>query len=228
MRYGLLNDRHHLDKRAVPRLVDRYCALAEPARHDMPHHDCPTPRLMVDAQAQKATLERLDLGLDRPILALCPGAEFGTAKRWPAHHYAEVARAKIAAGWQVWLFGSTKDRQVTHAVDQLTGGQCIDLAGSTSLSDAVDLLALASAVVTNDSGLMHLAAAVNVPVLAIYGSSDPRYTPPLSGKARIVSLNLECSPCFKRECPLGHLNCLNKISPEMVLADSGLSLPEAP
>jgi heptosyltransferase-2 len=215
-RYGLLNDVRPLDKQAVPRLVDRYCALA--SKNARQGNEAPQPRLTVNSENQRACLARFELALDRPVLALCPGAEFGAAKRWPEHHYAEIARARLAAGWQVWLFGSARDRDVAEAVNQLAAGQCVNLAGRTSLGDVVDLMACAGAVVTNDSGLMHLAAAVDVPVLAVYGSTDPGYTPPLSGKARVLSLNLDCSPCFQRECPLGHLNCLNKLAPEQVLS----------
>ena len=228
-RYGLLNDARRLDKVAMPRLVERYCALAvEPGEAP---GACPAPRLRVDSQARAAALERLGLALDRPVLALCPGAEFGPAKRWPEAHYAAVARAKLAEGWQVWLFGSMKDKPVTDAIAALApspsrgegrgeGGPLPpihNLAGRTSLEEAVDLLACARCVVSNDSGLMHLAAAVEVPVIAVYGSTDPGYTPPISERAQVLRLGLPCSPCFKRECPLGHLDCLNKLEPERVL-----------
>lgn len=214
-RYGLLNDVRRLNKMAIPRLVDRYCALAQPPGEV--DGACPAPRLRVDGQAQASALRRLGLALDRPVLALCPGAEFGPAKRWPEVHYAAVARDRLEAGWQVWLFGSAKDHAITQVVQGLSGGRCVDLAGRTTLEEAVDLLACARCVVTNDSGLMHLAAAVEVPVIAVYGSTDPGYTPPLSGQARVLRLDLRCSPCFKRKCPLGHLDCLNKLGPEQVL-----------
>ena len=218
-RHGLLNDRRRLDPRAMPRLVERYSALAAPAgaaSSQVP--TAPQPLLAVHPDAQKASLARLGLQRDRRILALCPGAEFGPAKRWPEAHYAAVAHAKLEQGWQVWLFGSAKDSPVTEAIDQLSGGACANLAGRTSLEETVDLLACAAAVVSNDSGLMHIAAAVDVPVIAVYGSTDPGYTPPYSDRAQVVRLGLECSPCFKRECPLGHLDCLNKLGPERVLA----------
>lgn len=225
-RHGLLNDARRLDKVALPRLVDRYRALAGPGAGTVEAR----PRLRVDEAACAATLARLGLTLDRPVLALCPGAEYGPAKRWPSGHYAALARVKLAAGWQVWLYGSAKDAGVTGEINTLAGGGCVDLAGRTSLTDAADLLSRAAAVVTNDSGLMHLAAAVAVPVIALYGSSDPGYTPPLSDRARVVSLGLSCSPCFKRECPLGHLDCLNRLEPERVLAelDAALARPGAP
>lgn len=228
-RYGLLNEARRLDKAAVPRLVDRYRLLAvnplsptpSPARGDGGINPC----LRVDAAAQAASLARLNLTLDTPVLALCPGAEYGPAKRWPAAHYAALARAKREVGWQVWLFGSDKDAAVTAEINALSDGQCVDLAGKTSLVEVVDLLAAARCVVSNDSGLMHVAAAVGVPLIALYGSSDPVYTPPLSDQARVLSLNLSCSPCFKRECPLGHFDCLNHLMPERVSAEMDTLTP---
>ncbi len=222
-RYGLLNDTRRLDKAATPRLVDRYRLLAvnplSPNPSPAGGEGSGNPCLHVDAVAQAASLARLGLNLDTPVLALCPGAEYGPAKRWPAAHYAALARAKREAGWQVWLFGSEKDAAVTAEINALSEGHCVDLAGQTSLVEVVDLLAAARCVVSNDSGLMHVAAAVGVPLLALYGSSDPGYTPPLSDRARVLSLDLPCSPCFKRECPLGHLDCLNRLMPEPVLAE---------
>lgn len=219
-RHGLLNDKRGLDKQGMPRLVERYAALAfspSPRGGGGAASLAPQPRLAVHPEAQQATLTRLGLNRERRILALCPGAEFGPAKRWPEAHYAAVARAKLEQGWQVWLFGSAKDKAVTDTINQLTGNLCANLAGQTTLEETVDLLACAGAVVSNDSGLMHIAAAVDVPLVAVYGSTDPGYTPPYSDKAQVVRLGLECSPCFKRECPLGHLACLNKLGPERVL-----------
>jgi heptosyltransferase-2 len=214
-RHGLLNDKRHLDKQAMPSLVARYSALAAPEGSPP---SPPQPKLTINPLAQQASLVRLSLRKDdRRILALCPGAEYGPAKRWPAEHYAEVARAKLAQGWQVWLFGSAKDHPVTQIINQLSGERCANLAGLTALEETVDLLACADVVVSNDSGLMHIAAAVDVPVIAIYGSTDSDYTPPFSDKAKVLRLGLECSPCFKRECPYGHLDCLNKLGPERVL-----------
>jgi heptosyltransferase II len=223
-RHGLLNDKRRLDQQGMPRLVERYAALASPpsprgggAGGEGVSPAAPQPRLAVSLDDQQASLARLGLDRARPILALCPGAEFGPSKRWPEAHYAAVARAKLDSGWQVWLFGSAKDQPVCEAINQQAGGTCQDLAGRTSLEETVDLLACAAAVVSNDSGLMHIAAAVDVPLIAVYGSTDPGYTPPYSDRARVLRLGLECSPCFKRVCPLGHLDCLNKLRPEQVL-----------
>jgi len=216
MRYGLLNDLRVLDERALPRLVDRYAALAQP-RGEPLRRPVPEPRLRVDDAARAATLAKLGLSADRPAAAFSPGAEYGPAKRWPPRHFAALARTLAARGWQVWLLGSAKDAEATRAVAALAGQSCIDLAGRTSLDEAIDLLASAARVVTNDSGLMHVAAALDRPTAAIFGSSSPEFTPPLSARARVVSLHLDCSPCFKRVCPLGHTNCLEKLEPDTVL-----------
>jgi heptosyltransferase II len=217
-RYGLLNDIRPLNETALPRTVDRFVALGLASGEALPAA-LPEPRLSADQQNASAALRRLGIAQpDVPVLALCPGAEYGPAKRWPEAYFAEVANAMLARGWQVWLFGSEKDQQVTANINRLTQSRCQDLSGRTRLGEAIDLMSLARAVVSNDSGLMHVAAALQLPLAAIYGSSDPSHTPPMSGKAKILSLNLPCSPCFKRECPLGHLKCLNDLKPEQVLA----------
>ena len=114
--------------------------------------------------------------------------------------------------------GSAKDAPIAAEIQSLAGDQCVDLAGRTSLDEAIDLMSFATHVVTNDSGLMHVAAALDRPMAAIFGSSSPEFTPPLSAKARVITLRLSCSPCFERECPLGHLNCLVQMEPSRVLA----------
>ena len=216
-RYGLLNDARRLDKAKLPRTVDRFVALALAPGELLP--EIPEPRLQADTEKAYAMLSRWNRHPPTaPVLGLCPGAEYGPAKRWPAEHFAEVARSKLAEGWEVWLFGSDKDKTATGAVQSLTQGRCLDLAGRTSLGAAIDLLSLTAAVVSNDSGLMHVVAALDRPVVALYGSSDPQHTPPMTAKASVLYLALSCSPCFKRECPLGHLNCLRQLEPGRVLA----------
>jgi heptosyltransferase II len=218
-RYGLLNDIRLLDKNKLTRTVDRYVALGLDRDEPLPA-EIPAPRLLANLGQARAALERLQVKhSDKPILALAPGAEYGSAKRWPEEYYADLAHAKLKAGWQVWLFGSSKDAETTREIQRLTRNACVDLAGRTSLSEAVDLLSLAHAVVTNDSGLMHIAAALGRPLVAVYGSSDPTYTPPLGTHAQIVYLGLSCSPCFQRECPLGHLRCLYDVEPTRVLSE---------
>ncbi len=216
LRYGLLNDLRRLDKQKLPRTVDRFIALALVPDEALP--EIPAPRIRADADKARSALARQGRGMPAvPVLGLCPGAEYGPAKRWPAEYYADVAQAKLAQGWEVWLFGSDQDAGVTGAIQSMTGKRCLDLGGKTTLEEAIDLLSLTTAVVTNDSGLMHVAAALDRQVIALYGSSDPRHTPPLSDKASVLYLGLSCSPCFKRECPLRHLRCLREIVPQRVL-----------
>lgn len=214
-RYGLLNDIYHLDEAKLPKMVDRFAALAYPSQHGAPQN-VPQPALSINTNAQAASLEKFALSTAKPITAFCPGAEYGVAKRWPARHFAALAQECAAQGGEIWYFGSHKDAAVAEEIIALSGGLGVNLCGKTSLDEAIDLLALSQVVVCNDSGLMHVAAALNRPLVALYGSSSPDHTPPLTDKAKIVSLNLDCSPCFERTCPLGHTDCLEKLQPQMV------------
>lgn len=214
-RYLLLNDIRKLDKERLPLMVDRYTALAHPSQGEFNGHS-DKPRFQINPDSRSAALAAHGLDTEKPVLAFCPGAEYGPAKRWPAYRFAELAGLYAEAGWQVWVFGSQKDFEIGEEINRLCGGICINLCGKTSLAEAIDLLDCADTVVCNDSGLMHLAAALGRKMLAVYGSSSPDHTPPLSDRARIVSLGLECSPCFKRECPLGHTRCLHGITPKML------------
>lgn len=216
-RYGLLNRRHTLDQAATPLMVERFAQLAETPGQQPPRPIAP-PRLHSRAEEQTRTLAAL--GLERParLLVCCPGAEYGPAKRWPEAHYAALARQAAARGWTVWLLGSAKDAPVGAAIAAAAAGCARNLCGATDLDQAIDLLALADHVVCNDSGLMHVAAALGRPLTALYGSSSPGFTPPLSEQAVVLQPDLECSPCFKRECPLGHFKCLQDLAPERVLA----------
>ena len=217
----LLNDCRRLDKQAYPLMVQRFAALAFDPGSPLPE-PLPHPALQADHRAATSLRERLGLQSYRTVLALCPGAEFGPAKQWPARYYGAVAAEMIRRGWQVWLLGSGKDEGVAASVLQQVPEQerahCHSLCGKTALGEAVDLLAQASMVVSNDSGLMHIAAALGCPLVVPYGSTSAAFTPPLAARARLLSLGLPCSPCFKRECPLQHLDCLEKLEPARVLA----------
>lgn len=216
-RRGLLNDARVLDKRALPLMVERFCALAED-RGVAPQRPIAPLSLAPDASNQTALRATLALTEDRPVTCLCPGAEYGPAKRWPPAHFAQLARLMHARGHQVWILGSGKDRPIGEEIAAASGGVARNLCGHTTLGDAIDLLALADVVVSNDSGLMHVAAALHRPLWALYGSSSPRFTPPLSARAQVVQEPIACSPCFQRECPLGHLDCLRKLSVDKVAA----------
>lgn len=218
-RWGLLNDIRRLDKQRWPMTVQRFIALGESKEAPVRAiENVPPPLLEVDADAVSSVLQANQLDTDKPILVLCPGAEFGPSKQWPATHYADVAKAYLLRDWQVWLMGSDKDVPVCNDINDASDKRCRVLAGKTSLPQAVDLMSLASLVVSNDSGLMHIAAALQKPLVAVYGSTDPGHTPPLSHNHAVARLGLDCSPCFKRECPLEHLNCLTQLSPQQVIA----------
>lgn len=217
MRYGLLNDVRWLNKRHFPKMVQRFIALGLEKGEPLPI-ELPYPQLQISPSSVNATLNRLSLSKsDELILALCPGSEFGPSKQWPADYYADIARAKLSEGWRVWLFGSVKDKEITDSIITATEHQAENLSGMTELSEAVDLLSLASLVVTNDSGLMHIAAALGRSLIVIYGSTSPEFTPPLSKKAQILRSSLSCSPCFKRTCPYRHHDCMKKLKPEQIL-----------
>lgn len=216
-RYGFLNDIRPLDKSKLPRTVDRFVALGLQT-HDNTLPPISNPHLVANQENAILALKKLGhLKTRTPVLGLCPGAEYGPAKRWPEEYYAQVANAALEKGWGVWLFGSQKDTEVTASINALTQNRCLDLGGKTSLGEAIDLMSMTNAVVSNDSGLMHVAAALDKRLIAIFGSSDPHHTPPMNPEAVILYLGLKCSPCFERECPLNHLNCLKNINPGIVL-----------
>jgi heptosyltransferase-2 len=214
-RFGLLNDRRRLDTRRYPLMIEQFMALGLPegAPLEKPYL---LPKLEVDEANASRVMEKLGLDRQKPVAVLCPGAEYGPAKRWPAEHYADLARHLGHDGYGVWLIGSPKDepacREIVEAVPE-----AVSLAGRTTLLDALDLIAQAERVICNDSGLMHVAAALGRRVIAVFGSTSPDFTPPLGDLATVVRGNEPCSPCFERTCPLGHMNCLNNLAPECVI-----------
>jgi len=251
MRFGLINDMRHLDKQALPLMVERFAALAEYPGTPL-HRPVKNPRLTADKERAQAILARLGLTQKKTVVAFCVGAEYGPAKRWPAAHFAELARMLADAGHEIWLLGSHKDMEIGAEIEQIyferpsrspplplagegwgEGNSLAEkgngegkvsalrnLCGQTDLAEAIDLLAAADLAVVNDSGLMHIAAALDMPMIALFGSSSPGFTPPMSDQARIISLDLPCSPCFKRECPLGHFDCMIKLSPQRVFEEA--------
>jgi len=220
-RYPLLNDIRILDKKRLPLMVQRYVALAYEPHANL--GKTPSPELVVDPQSVSAALEQHNLSVNKGrVISLCPGAEFGPSKRWPEQSYAALAQHFLAQGYQVWIFGSQKDDVVAQAINRICKGLCENLCGKTSLAEAIDLLSLSACVVSNDSGLMHISASLNRPVVAVYGSTDPGFTPPLSQKVKIIQSNIDCSPCFKRVCPLTdpkkQHGCMKGLTVESVVA----------
>lgn len=228
MRYGLLNDLRPLDKDAFPLMVERYVALAYDKQKVQKATDLPQPllwpKLAVADNDITTTLNAFSLPTQRPAIGFCPGAEFGPAKRWPHYHYAALAQKLITEqGYQVFLFGSQKDKEAGDEIKQMLTPQareaCFNLAGETSLEQAVNLLASCKAVVSNDSGLMHIAAALDRPLVALYGPSSPDFTPPLSHKARIIRLITGYHKIRKGDAEQGYHQSLIDIQPEQVFAE---------
>jgi heptosyltransferase-2 len=215
-RYGLLNDARPLDEAALPRLIDRFCRLADPPGAARPA-ETPLPTLVADPAEAACAVERFKLDRSAPAVALCVGAEYGPAKRWPQTHFAEIARRLASAGLQAWVMGGPNDTAIGAEVARLAPA-AVDLTGRTTLPEAADLISVVRAVISNDSGLMHVAAALERPLVALYGSSSPEFTPPLTKRAVVLSEQLECSPCFERVCPLGHFKCMRDLSPDRVWA----------
>ncbi len=228
MRYGLLNAMHHDDVPPRP-MVAFYAALADdpgaPLRSGVPR-----PRLRVEEDKVADACARHGIAPGHPLVVFAPGAEFGAAKRWPARHFAALAAAILEADprAQIALLGSPKDQPAGAEIVALAqDARVLNLAGATKLDEAIALIARASAVVANDSGLLHIASGLNRPVLALYGPTDPDHAPPFSDLARSLSLRLECAPCRQRECPLGHHNCMEQMEAPMVWQELRQMLPPA-
>ncbi|MGP1204770.1 ADP-heptose--LPS heptosyltransferase RfaF [Serratia sp. CY40304] len=225
MRYGLLNDVRVLDKAAFPLMVQRYVALAYDKGRVQRADDLPQPllwpQLRVSDEEIAETTSAFNLTDSRPIVGFCPGAEFGPAKRWPHYHYAALAQRLIESGYQIALFGSAKDHeageQIRAALQDDARDFCLNLAGKTQLEQAVILIAACRAVVSNDSGLMHVAAALNKPLIALYGPSSPDFTPPLSDKARVIRLISGYHKVRKGDTEQGYHQSLIDIQPQQVL-----------
>jgi heptosyltransferase-2 len=207
LRYGLINDMRPFDRSLLDQTVKRFVALGLEPGEALP--PVPLPALTVDPHKQEAVMASLGIATARPVVALMPGAEYGPAKCWPLEYFARLSALLVDEGFDVWVLGSAKDAPAGRRI--ASAGAARNLCGDTSLEDVIDLLGYAEQAVSNDSGLMHVAAAVGTHVHGIYGSSSPAFTPPLAKQRDIHWLDLDCSPCFERRCPLGHLRCLREI-----------------
>lgn len=221
MRYGLLNDYRKLDKEKYQLMIERFCALAIPNGRNL-IKELPYPKFITDANKANKVVSKYRLGKSKPVVALCCGAEFGPAKKWPSTYYAKLTLYLLNEGYQVILLGNSADVGTTNIITEKCGyhPNLFNLSGKSSLIEVVYLLKICQRVVSNDSGLMHIACALGVPTLVIYGSTSSNFTPPLSKLSRSVYLrNLKCRPCFKRECPLKHMDCMNKLLPEKIISE---------
>lgn len=222
MRYGLLNDLRKLNKQAYPLMVERYVALAYPKQEMHSAKDIPQPilwpKLHVTMPEILETLTAFDIPQDAPLIGFCPGAEFGPAKRWPDYHYATLADMIVKQHAKVLIFGSANDRQVGEQImaKMTHSDQCINLAGKTQLDQAINLIAACKAVVTNDSGLMHVTAALDRPLVALYGPSSPDFTPPLSNKAEVIRLITGYHRVRRGDAEQGYHQSLIDIKPDQV------------
>jgi heptosyltransferase-2 len=207
-------------------MVQRFVALAHPKKDlnitTLAIEDCPVPALLANTQRLPLLLKKFALSSEKPILILCPGAEFGPAKQWPAEHYSVTAKAIAKKHYQVWVMGSEGDTNIADTIVMQVKANnkeadIISLCGKTSLEEAIDLMSAAHHVVSNDSGLMHIASALNKPLTALYGATSPEFTPPLSKNATIIATDVDCGPCFQRTCPEGHHKCMQTLAPTQVL-----------
>jgi heptosyltransferase-2 len=216
-RHLLLTDARRLDQRALPLMVERFAWLADSA--DAPlTRPVSRPQLRVTEAERDQVRRHLGLTSTGRVACFCPGAEYGPSKRWPAQYFGELAQQLDAEGYAVWLVGSAKERAIGEAIRQKCAA-AVNLCGHSTLDEAVVVLSCADVVVSNDSGLMHVAAALDRPSIALYGSSSPLFTPPLSGRAYVVRHQVPCSPCFRRVCPLKHFDCMMKLEPGRVLQE---------
>ncbi|MCR3755896.1 MAG: ADP-heptose--LPS heptosyltransferase 2 [Sodalis sp. Psp] len=224
MRYGLLNDIRILDKYAFPLMVQRYASLAFDRQNaaNLPN-PLPWPRLTVSTQEIDQVLHAFIPDITRPLIGFCPGAAFGSAKCWPHYHYASLAEALIYCGYQIALLGSNKDHEIGKAINAMlpadVNQHCHNLAGKTTLEQAVTVIASCRGVVSNDSGLMHVASALDRPLVALYGPSNPNFTPPLSRQAKIIHLIFGCRKIGKGDNKQGYHQSLTAIQPDKVLIE---------
>lgn len=212
MRFALINDRIKKDP-SLYRTVDQFLALAPKSKGTKV--SLSTYLISKPSQGKKLLPGKLS-GSDK-VLGIAPGAEYGESKRWPIEYFADVANEAIQKGWVVISLGSTHDQDLGKTLDRLTKNKVINLIGKTKLEEVIDVMSLCQTFLSNDSGLMHVAASLNIKQVAIFGSSDPKKTPPLSRHAKLAYLDLSCSPCFERICPLQHTNCLKNIKPSEII-----------
>jgi heptosyltransferase-2 len=219
-RYGLLTDCRLLNKSQIPLMANRYAALAYPIEKSL-QIQADSPRISLDKQQITSLLATFNLEYQVPTLAICPGAAFGSAKQWPAEYHARVIEYALQQSWQVIILGSKQDIAISEMIKNNLAAKYLnkvnDLTGKTSLMQVIASIALADTIISNDSGLMHLAASLNKSQIAIYGSTSVLHAPPMNSLAESLHIEIDCRPCNKRVCPLKHHRCMRQIHPSMVI-----------
>ena len=219
-RYGLINDIRSSKKLKKSLMIEKFAALSL-YEENYSIENLTFPELEIDFANQRKFLEEFSIDYSKNTMAICPGAEFGPSKRWPAEYYAEIAKFYVNEGWNVLCIGSKNDEDIGIEIGSLNNLGCnesfINLIGKTSLQDAIDILAFTEKVVTNDSGLMHIAAAVKTPLVALYGPSSPEYTPPLISKKKILRKTQGYEKVRYGSNEKGYHQSLLDIKPEEVL-----------
>ncbi len=235
MRFFLLNNIFKLNKKnkkILGLMIQRFCLLGLDKLNNLNKKNLsnflkqalPKPRLVIPNEWVEEVSNKFLIKQNQPLIILCPGAEYGPAKKWPMEHYASLANSLRLLGFSIWILGSQKDQQDGDEIVLKAPG-VINLAGKTSLKEAMVILNSAHQVITNDSGLMHIRAAFDQSLVAIFGSTSPLFTPPLSNQAHILGVDLYCRPCFERICPKkdeAYMKCLKDLKPELVLKSLGL------
>ena len=219
-RYGLINDIRSSKKLKKSLMVEKFAALSL-YEENYSIENLTFPELEINFANQRNFLEEFSIDYSKNTMAICPGAEFGPSKRWPAEYYAEIAKFYVNEGWNVLCIGSKNDEDIGMGIGSLnnlrSNESFINLIGKTSLQDAIDILAFTEKVVTNDSGLMHIAAAVKTPLVALYGPSSPEYTPPLISKKKILRKTQGYEKVRYGSNEKGYHQSLLDIKPEEVL-----------
>ncbi|MBQ3775350.1 MAG: lipopolysaccharide heptosyltransferase II [Ruminobacter sp.] len=223
-RYFILTD-YRRNKKDFPKLISRYTSLAHSnteIKSEKDLKEIPTPKLTVHESDTSTASSKFSINIQADVLGICPGAEFGPTKKWPPEYYAIITDKYLSSdsGREVWIFGSNKDVETAEKLKKSVSPDYQKrvhiLAGRTTIEEAIDLLAACKFVICNDSGLMHISAAVGVRVIAIFGSTSTLYTPPTTTNALLVESTEPCHPCFKRQCRYGTTDCLKKLTAEMV------------
>ena len=203
LRYLLINDLKEFSKESRRKTASRYISMYSDNNEKLSENYYPS--LDSNSENIKNLSEKYDLKKDKKVIIFAPGAAFGPSKMWPVNKFRELGK-KLNNDFKILILGSNNEKSIGN--DIVTNKNMVNLCGKTSIADAVDLMHISKFCVSNDSGLMHLAAATNTKSISIYGSTSPDFTPPLTKNKDIHYKGMSCSPCFEKKCKYGHYNCL--------------------